>query len=211
MKLRLVLPVFSLAVAAMTLAVSPSAFAGPITTIDFNCSDGSGTTTGNKSICASPTTETLVSWTQGAFSVSPTNGTWFYNFFQGNPSPSLSATGGGTVSITDGGSWFRFDSVDLEAAGAGNTGYTFIGKLDGSTVFDFGCSGPTCLSTSFATELAGLYGNDNINSLTINLIGGGNDRVDNIDVTGVPEPSGLLLLGTGILALAFFVRRKLVA
>jgi hypothetical protein len=37
----------------------------------------------------------------------------------------------------------------------------------------------------------------------------GTERLDNIDVSASPEPGTLLLLGTGLSALAFSIRRRL--
>jgi hypothetical protein len=116
--------------------------------------------------------------------------------------------------VTEGGSWFQFDSVDLKTLG--EESYTIQGYLGNTLEFAISCgTGITSL-----TKCNSLNGNTyvtvdgntiDINSLVITLDGSSNDYLDNIDVTGVPEPNGLLLLGTGILALAFFVRRKLVA
>jgi hypothetical protein len=214
MKLKLSFPI--LALAAITLAASPNAFAS---NIDFSCTDGSGTGillpsgTSPTALCngtsvASTNTSTLTSWTQGVFNVAPTTGNWVYNPNQGNPSPNVTQVlNGGTMTITDGGGLFDFNS--LQYSGTGLASYSIIGMLGATQEFDITCSsGCSTASGVYNTILAGGYGSDNINSLSIS-VNGGVVYVDNIGVTATPEPNGLLLLGSGMLAIAFLVRRKL--
>jgi hypothetical protein len=145
----------------------------------------------------------------------------YYNANQGNASPALSFVssekGSASVSLTDGGGWFQFDSVDLEGQ---YTGYTITGKLGNTTEFSFTCTTAGCDGTgtgapntspydTITALMAGASGKD-ITSLTITIDQNGSTQmnVDNIELNTVPEPTGLVLLGSGILAMAIMVRRK---
>ena len=209
MKFKISTTAACLAMMALCVAASSTAFA---TTIGFSCSNGSGKTTGNAAICpdAGNITEPLVSWTQGQYTITPASSTaWYYNANQGNPAPGLSnVSGGSKITITDGGGIFNFVSVDVK--GTGLTGYNIIG-YDGVTgVLDISCSSSCGGTSNWETILAGLKSDVDLTSLAITLDGSGALGLDNIDVV-TPEPNGLLLLGTGILAAALFARRKLTA
>jgi len=72
-----------------------------------------------------------------------------------------------------------------------------LGDLD-SGLFSFLFTVPT--GTTASLEFIDLAGADNIGAL-----------LDNVEISQVPEPGSLLLLGTGLTALAGLVRRKMAA
>jgi hypothetical protein len=199
---------------AVCVALSPSAFA---TTIDFSCSDGSGTGilypsgTSTMALCngsslSTNSPSTLVTWTQSGYLVAPHSGTVVYNPNQGNSAPGITdLSNGATIEITNGGSFF-FDSVDIK--GASLSGYNIIGYNGATGVLDESCSGSCGGTSGWETILAGSKSDIKLTSLYISLDGSGSLYLDNIGVV-TPEPGSLVLLGSGILAFAFFIRRKL--
>jgi hypothetical protein len=220
MKLKRSFPVLALALAAIALAASPNAFA---TNIDFSCSDGSGTTpvtaqnpagelcSGSANVYNGPAP--LTTWTQGPYTVTSA-GSFDWNANNGNSKPDLSnypaSSGGSSITIGDTSGAFYFDSVQLSVLNTGSTlmGYTITGN-DGFTTIN--CSSSCGVGSGWLTISSGADDAIAITSLTITLDGSGVMYLDNAEVTPTPEPNGLLLLGTGMLALAFFIRRKLLA
>lgn len=207
---------------AAALAMVPAAMA---TTVNFNCPgslNGVPCTT-------NPGTQGLTSWSQGGFTVTPTAGSWSYNGSQGNPQPGISSLNGTAqtvaVATAPSGGVFDFDSVDLGSVVSddksvsysitGNNGFTTItGTLNGTsctatvgTCSADGYNGATDTIYYFtirdaADSLIGVTALD----ITLSPPSGQFSYVDNIVVT--PEPASLLLLGTGLLGLAFVAFRK---
>ncbi len=219
MKMKRTLSFLSFAAAAILLAASTNAFAGSFTTIDFSCTDGSGTgvvqgltppATTPSALCNGSTlvtnnTSILSTWTQGIYTVTPKTTNWYYNPNQGDPKPDLTSVNGtGTIDIKSGGSWFQFDSVDLKGT---YTGYNVIGYLNGVGVLDFSCSSNCGANSNAWVTLSNTIAGKDLTDLQITLDGGSYTYLDNIKLQAVPEPNGLLLIGTGMLALALLVRK----
>jgi hypothetical protein len=211
------------------LASSTVALAGPIgVNIDFSCTDGQGTKSAGGNICPvpGPGLISMSSWTQGftggsgagAINIATSStgsGGSEYVPEVGDPAASIGSTKGTqTLTVTDTGDYlFSFQSIDLGATSDNGMKATITGYDEGVEEFTFvdqvcvsGCGpGYTWIGIDDT-----LYSNDLLTELVITVKAGTVAYEDNLDVdaTSAPEPGSLLLLGTGLLGLAFVAFRK---
>jgi hypothetical protein len=224
-------PIVFLAVAAFCLVVSPIAVANtiPAGNVSIDFASGTGKLNGLSSWTSAHTK--LTSWTQvgpygATFTVTPGSGNnvdWNpnqgtsglqsvanvsgYSSLTSGPGQSFDGSAGtspSVLTITDsGGNIFYFVGVDL----FGTSSYSIVG-MDGSTP-EFTISGGSLGSSSYTNIPASLaQSKDPLTSLTI-TISGSTDRLDWIELNEAPEPTSLILMGTGLLGLGTMVRRKM--
>lgn len=156
----------------------------------------------------------FVSDTESGFTVVPVAGQFTVGDFFGNPVPDIFTYNHGTstVQVTEvGGGDFEFTSAALaNFASTSSASYTIAGLLGG--VQQFSASGIINGNNAFSIYNPG-YGGDVIDTLDITLApqSGNEADLDNIVVTPTPEPSNLLLLGTGFGVLFVAFRRRIFA
>ena len=203
-----------LALVLLALAITPS-FASSITTIH---STGEGLGSGGVSdpnyelLASSPTgagpAYTLPPYLPGW--VSPPAGTQWIN-----PNPNAGAAPAGyydyqtTFDLTG----FNFNTAELQGSWAADNGGYIL--LNGVAAIGSGTSIPCCYGFQTLTPFAITGGfKPNLNTLDFMVYNQSDVTGLLVDVSGTanptPEPSSLLLMGTGVLGLIGVVRRKLV-
>jgi PEP-CTERM motif len=159
---------------------------------------------------------TLTSSTESGFTVSATSGPWVVSTTYGNPAPFIQFIRDGSsdltaeVEVTAGGTLFSFSSVDVYSS-ITTIPWQFTGFLGASELFSVGGTVPNTFGL-FATVF-NPTGGVLVDRLVIGLTNpyvaccSNPMGLDNIVATAVPEPATLLLLGTGLGAVA--ARRRL--
>lgn len=193
-----------LGIAAVLFSCSLPAYAS---VLDFSGMPGSNT-------------QTFSSFTEDGFVVTNTGGQYLVGTYYGDAVPDLfsgssdaffaaSATGTASVTVTRvGGGEFTFAGADLADDSTPGT-YTYTGMMNGTSMFLQTGDIESTLFMSYASNSASMK----MTSLVITETGG-DFNLDNITVDApasavTPEPSSLLLLGTGILGLATTMRRRI--
>jgi hypothetical protein len=166
-----------------------------------------------------PTDAAYSGSTEGAFTVTPTGGSWFQALIYGNPLPSiyagpLFAPTNSTIQITGLG-LFTFASLDYSSNNGAST-FEIQGFLGANMLFDQIGSLNASLPPSFGfTNLLGSNSGILVDRLTIDVMPGASTssiNLDNIAVSGVPEDGAtLLLLAIGLAGVFFWHKARIIS
>lgn len=149
---------------------------------------------------------------ENGFVVTPTSGAWLQAIIYGNPGPSIAdgpvnTPGIGVIQVTCGTGFFTFDGFDF-SSNNGDSTYNVEGFQGATMAYDqtgtlAGTFGPFSFTTLNTADPA-----VPVDGLLIEVIPGTTTtsiNLDNLEVTSVPEPGGILLVGLGVLG---FVRLR---
>jgi hypothetical protein len=147
----------------------------------------------------------FVTYSEGLFTVTPSDSDWSQGFFFGNPVPAIfthSSTAFVDVTLTNPGP-FTFAGVDLANGGSGSSTYTIEGLLGGSPVLTESGS----LGVFSFTTIGSPNASQPLDTLRISIDRGTTSSltIDNIRVTAaleavVPEPSTAIVAVFGAMA-----------
>ena len=193
----------------LVVVMSDRVFADSLTTIDFNGipgNDGSAFT----------------SYSESGFTVSSIAGSWLVVQSFGNPAPFIEFTAQpastitSVIAVTHAGSAFSFSSIEIYSS-ITPIPYTFTGLLGGTTVFTVSGVVPNPMGnflmvmnpdSTLSIDALMVALTTSTPSCCDNFVG-----LDNIALvtptSNVPEPSSLMLFGTGAVGLLGAIRRKL--